>query len=67
MQEGNENAEKSVAGKPEGYRLLERPSHRWKHNIIMDSICSIFYALIICVKFIKKTNQNTLVLRMSLY
>lgn len=35
-QGGDENAEKSVAGKPEGYRLLARPSRRWKHNITMD-------------------------------
>ena len=58
---GDENAEKSVAGKPEGYRLLGRPSRGWKH-ITMDLICSIFRALITCVKFIKKTNKYNLVL-----
>jgi len=59
---GDENAEKSAAGKPEGYRLLERPNRRWKHNIKMDWICSILHVLIRCVKLIKKTNQYTLVL-----
>jgi len=58
MQWGDENVEKSVVGKPEGYRLLERP--RWKHNIKMYWICSIFHAVIRCVKLIKKTNQYNL-------
>ena len=66
-QGGEENAEKSVAGKLKGYRLIERPSHRWKHNITVDWICSIFHALIRCVKFIKKTNQYTSVSWMLLY
>jgi hypothetical protein len=35
MGEGR-NAYKILVGKPEGKRLLERPGHRWKNNILMD-------------------------------
>jgi hypothetical protein len=30
------NAYRLLVGKPEGKRPLERPRHRWVHNIKMD-------------------------------